>query len=82
MAAEYDFIVNPKARSGMGEMIWRMLEPELKKRRVVYRVHMTRKQRHAEKIAEKITADGGRHTVIVLGGDGTVNETVNGICFP
>lgn len=30
MEAEYDFIVNPRARSGMGDMIWRMLEPSMR----------------------------------------------------
>lgn len=76
---EYDFIVNPKARSGMGEMIWRTLEPELKKQRVPYRVHMTAGKKHAEETARALTADGREHTLVVLGGDGTVNETVNGI---
>lgn len=79
MKTEYDFIVNPKARSGMGEMTWKMLEPELKKRRIPYKVHMTEKRNHAKKIAEDITSDGKEHTLIVLGGDGTINETVNGI---
>lgn len=75
----YHFIVNPKARSGMGEMVWRRLEPELKKRRIDYQRHLTRKRRHAEEIARDITSDGREHTLIVLGGDGTVNEVVNGV---
>lgn len=79
---EYDFIVNPKARSGNGELIWRRLEPELKKRRLTYRVHMTGQQGHARIIAEELTADGGERTLVVLGGDGTVNEVINGICHP
>ena len=62
MGMEYDFIVNPKARSGMGEMTWKMLEPELKKLRVSYRVHMTAKRKNAEKIAEMLTEDGREHT--------------------
>lgn len=66
----------------MGEMIWRMLEPELKKDRVAYHVHMTRRRGHAGEIAEALTSDGAGHTIVVLGGDGIVNETVNGICFP
>ena len=82
MKKEYDFIINPKARSGMGEMIWNALEPELKKRRVAYRAHRTEKRRHAEKIASEITGDGGEHTIVVLGGDGTVNEVVNGLRDP
>ena len=79
MEREYDFIINPKARSGMGAMVWNMLEPELKKRRIVHRVYMTERRRHAEKIAAQITADDNEHTIVVLGGDGTVNEVVNGI---
>lgn len=82
VTAEYDFIVNPKARSGMGEMIWKRLEPELKKRRVLYSVHMTTGRGDAEKTAERLTSDGGRHTLAVLGGDGTINEVVNGIQAP
>ena len=82
MEAEYDFIVNPRARSGMGDMIGRMLEPELKKRRIIYRVNMTQRRGHAEKIAGTLTSDGSRRTLVVLGGDGTINEVVNGICFP
>ena len=43
-------------------------------------MHFTRYQTHATKIAKEITSDGARHTLIVLGGDGTVNEVLNGIC--
>lgn len=66
----------------MGEMIWRMLEPELKKRRADYHCHMTKSRNHARKIADRITADGQDHMIVVLGGDGTVNEVVNGIREP
>ena len=82
MGMEYDFIVNPKARSGMGEMTWKMLEPELKKLRVSYRVHMTAKRKNAEKITEMLTEDGRERTLVILGGDGTLNEVVNGIQQP
>ena len=82
MTAEYDFIVNPKARSGMGEMIWKRLEPELKKRRILHRVHMTTGQGDAEKTSTKLTSGGERHILVVLGGDGTINEAVNGIQVP
>lgn len=76
---EYDFIVNPRARSDMGMMVWNMLEPELKKRCIPYRVHITRKRNHAQEITAAITGDGGEHCLVILGGDGTVNEVINGI---
>ena len=82
MAVQYEFIVNPKARSGMGAMTWDMLEPELKKRRVSYRACMTGYSGHAGRIASGITADGREHCIVVLGGDGTVNETISGIVAP
>ena len=77
--SEYEFIINPKARSGMGEMVWNMLEPELKKRRITYRAYLTKRRNHAQKIAAAVTADGREHLLVVLGGDGTVNEVINGI---
>lgn len=79
---KYEFIVNPQARSGMGGMIWDMICPELKKRNVDHTVRMTRRRRHAERIANEITADGEEHLIVVLGGDGTVNEVLNGLNAP
>ena len=79
---KYEFIVNPQARSGMGGMIWDMICPELKKRNVDHTVRMTRRRRHAERIAKEITADGEEHLIVVLGGDGTVNEVLNGLDAP
>lgn len=80
MGMEYDFIINPKARSGLGELVWNRLTPELKKRGVSYQAHMTEGPKHAQRIAARITSDGRGHTVVVLGGDGTVNEVINGLC--
>ena len=79
---KYHFIVNAKSRSGMGGMAWKMLEPELKKRRTDYLCHLTERKGHAKKIAAQITEDGKKHTLIVMGGDGTVNEVINGIADP
>lgn len=82
MKMEYDFIINPESRSGLGEMTWKMIEPELKKQRVGYRAHMTAKRKDAGKITEELTSDGREHTLVVLGGDGTLNEVINGIQEP
>lgn len=80
MDREYDFIINPKARSGMGMKTWQKIEEKLKAEKVPYRAHLTRRRGHAGKLARQITEDGKKHILVVLGGDGTVNEVVNGIC--
>lgn len=75
----YIFIVNPNARSGLGVRVWSEVENILKTRNVSYQVYLTKYQRHATRVVREITADGKEHTLIVLGGDGTVNEVLNGI---
>lgn len=75
----YQFIINPHARSGLGGQVWHVLEPILKEREIPYNVHFTRFQRHATSIVRSLTSDGQEHTLVVLGGDGTVNEAINGI---
>lgn len=76
---KYAFIVNPNSRSGMGLLIWEQLEPELKKRQVDYEGFLTEYPGHATQLARQITEDGREYTMVALGGDGTVNEVINGI---
>ena len=76
---KYSFIVNPKSCSGHGGLIWDVLEPELLKQNVEYEVFFTEHERHATEIAGQLTQDECEHTLVVLGGDGTVNEVITGI---
>lgn len=75
----YYFIVNPHSRSGMGEKLWNEIQPELDKKDIDYKVYFTRYQKHATKIVRELTHEKKLLTIIVLGGDGTINEVVNGI---
>ena len=75
----YNFIVNPNARSGLGQSVWNELEAILRKENIDYQVFYTKYQKHATSIVREITSDGEDHTIVALGGDGTVNEVVNGI---
>lgn len=75
----YTFIVNPNARSGLGAQVWNSLEEVLKERMIEYQVLFTKYQNHATKLVEKLTSTGEECTLIALGGDGTINEVMNGI---
>ncbi len=75
----YTFIVNPHARSGLGLKVWKRLEGMLKERQLKYQVFLTRYPGHATKFAHTLTSGSKEITLIALGGDGTINEVVNGI---
>lgn len=75
----YTFIVNPHARSGLGLKVWKRLESMLKERQLKYQVFLTRYPGHATKFAHTLTSGSKEITLITLGGDGTINEVVNGI---
>lgn len=42
-------------------------------------IHHTKERGHAKKIAEELSSDGKEHTLVVMGGDGTLHEVINGI---
>lgn len=75
----YHFIVNPHARSGHGEKTWQIVEEELKKRQIKYVVYFTEHVYHATEITKSLTYAGTQRKIIVVGGDGTVNEVINGL---
>lgn len=75
----YYFIVNPNSRSGKGVKVWQQVESELESTPVEYRVYFTSHCGHATELAREISSQKGKHTIIALGGDGTVNEVINGI---
>ena len=82
----YYCIVNPSARSGKGKDIWEKLEKKFTEKGLEYRAVFTKGPGHATKLAKSLTEpkssdDGSKAPIklIVLGGDGTLNEAINGI---
>ena len=76
---KYQFIVNPKARSGRGARVWEDLKQILENDGIDFEARCTEYAGQAEEFAAEMTADGEEHLIVALGGDGTVNEVINGI---
>ena len=76
----YYFIVNLKSRSGSGAQCWGEIREVLNRRHVEYKAFRTKRKGHATVLAKKISRLEGRVIkLIVVGGDGTINEVINGI---
>lgn len=84
----YHIIINPASRSGRGLKIWKnLIGPALEKEKVSYRSYLSQKAGDVVEIAGRIEAaeSGDKESpvkVIVLGGDGTVNEMFHGLSDP
>lgn len=78
----YHFIVNPTAGAGRGYRIWKTLEKQLEHDSQEYRVFFTEAQGDATSIAKVLTSEREPAKIlVVVGGEGTYNEVLNGISF-
>ena len=81
----YHIIVNPASKTGKGKRIWSDLEPILVDNGVDYKVYFSKKPGHVMELVHDLTGyslAGSPEAVlnlIVLGGDGTLNEVLQGI---
>ena len=70
----YTFIVNPEAGRGHGRKLLEPLRRELQARKVEHQILVTRRSGEAVELARNCFGA----TVVSVGGDGTLNEIVNG----
>lgn len=79
----YHFIVNPVSRSGKGLKLWQnQIEPELKNQKIEYSVEFSKERGDVTNIVSNISSQAkneGNCIIVILGGDGTVNDAVQGI---
>ena len=78
----YHFIINPKSQSGNSAFVWHRIKKILIERNIDFEVHATKRANQATELARALTENGEEKTLIVIGGDGFLNEVINGICFP
>ncbi|MBN1950088.1 MAG: diacylglycerol kinase family lipid kinase [Bacteroidales bacterium] len=79
LRSDWLVIVNPNAGSGKGAKDWKEIENLLEKYGIPYRPVFTCNRHNAILITRRGVEDGYRK-IIAVGGDGTMNEVVNG-CF-
>lgn len=78
----YYFIVNPNSCSGSGLKIWNKVERYLETEGVSYHIYMTEGPGQAAEYAAQITRGCKEpRVIVVIGGDGTFNEVLDGMCF-
>jgi len=73
------FIVNPLSSKGKALKIILKIEQYLEQTSLEYEIHYTEYAGHAIKLAKKISGYSNIKTLIAVGGDGTINEVINGL---
>lgn len=75
----YYFIVNPASGSGKGKAVWQKVRAELDRLGVSYRAFLLSGEGEACRLAGGLSRLRHPATVVVVGGDGTINEVINGL---
>ncbi len=77
---KYHIIYNPTAKSGKSKAAFDRVIARLQEAEKEFEVHETLFKGHAEVLASELGV--GEKEIIVIGGDGTVHEVLNGIVSP
>lgn len=79
----YYIIMNPSSQSGRGLHVWKHLESVFLEKKIPYRLMQSTHSGHIAELAAEITStensSGTPVNLLILGGDGTVNEALQGI---
>lgn len=75
----FHVIINPTSRSGRALTLWQSVEHCFQEADTAYKVYFSKYQGHIEEICRELTSDGQDVKLVIFGGDGTVNEAINGI---
>ncbi len=81
--SKYYFICNPASKSGRGIEIWNQVEKYLKDNKIDYDIAFSKNIGHITELVYKVSAAHANSSepvnIILLGGDGTLDEAIQGI---
>ena len=79
----YHIIINPASRTGAGKKLWKtIVEPYLMEQKIEYISYFSEHPGDVAALAARITKGATKEApckLVILGGDGTVNEALQGI---
>ena len=79
------FVVNPASHSGKGMKLWKQVKGLLLDQGISHEVRFSKKQGDIARIVRTLTSSlpkGQERTLVILGGDGTFNEALQGLVHP
>ena len=76
---KFCFIINPKSGKQRSNRLIRRLKALLQRDSLAYEFQITTKPGHGTALAEKAASSGLFDRIVAVGGDGTINEVVNGM---
>lgn len=75
----YNIVINPAGASGKTMELWKHIRPLFDESGQAYVLHKSKKIGGIKEICYNLTSKGRETALVVIGGDGTMNEAVNGI---
>ncbi len=78
----FHIVVNPAGASGKARKTWDRLEPVFAESGQDYQVHFSTKEKGIGAICHELEQEGPDTILVIVGGDGTMNEAINGLEHP
>lgn len=76
----WTLLINPTSGSGKAQKLWPRIQSALDQEQLSYDFFFTQQKGHAIQLTKELAEQGHQHFVVV-GGDGSLNEVVNGLCL-
>lgn len=74
-----EIVINPAGASGRTLKVWKKIEPMFQESGIPYQVHYSTLDHGITDIVKELTSTQTDRDIVIVGGDGTMNQAVNGI---